>query len=195
MTRQKFGAMADEFLKLYPATSDDEAALASNDAIRDNSRVSTYLWSTKWTRSVREPVYTYFWTHRPPGPDHDIRGEAAQQPSRLDDAEPHLSDAIHQIQGPTAKPSGPHLTDGDPGDLLGKGVGAAVGREMHPTALAHEFARQGLGREQMAAGAAGRQHKIEFRTGGHTSLPPSRRRVSASIIPMPSASASIDEPP
>ena len=99
------------------------------------------------------------------------------------------------MQGPTAKPSGPHLTDGDPGDLFGKGVGASVGREMHPTALAHEFARQGLGREQMAAGAAGRQHKIEFRTGGHTSLPPSRRRVSASIIPMPSASASIDEPP
>jgi len=128
-------------------------------------------------------------------PDHDIRGEAAQQPPRLDDAERHLGDAIHQMQGPTAKPAGPHLTDGDPRDLLGKGVGAAVGREMHPTALAHEFARQGLGREQMAAGAAGRQHKIEFRTGGHTSLPPSRRRVSASIIPMPSASASIDEPP
>ncbi|MFD4562388.1 carboxylesterase family protein [Streptomyces sp. NPDC058469] len=72
--RQKFGSMADEFLRLYPATTDDEAALASNDAIRDNSRVSTYLWGTRWTRSVREPVYTYFWTHRPPGPDHDIRG-------------------------------------------------------------------------------------------------------------------------
>src|SRR5205085_11734534 len=100
-----------------------------------------------------------------------------------------------QMQRPTAKPSGPHLTDRDAGDLLGKGVGAAVGREMHPTALVHEFARQRLGREQVAAGAAGRQDKIELGSGGHTSLPPSRRRVSASIIPMPSASASIDEPP
>jgi len=72
--RQKFGTMADEFLTLYPATTDDEAALASNDAIRDNSRVSAYLWGTKWTRHTRQPVYTYFWTHRPPGPDHDIRG-------------------------------------------------------------------------------------------------------------------------
>ncbi|WP_329331253.1 carboxylesterase family protein [Streptomyces sp. NBC_00663] len=72
--RQKFDAMADEFLALYPAATDDEAALASNDAIRDNSRVSTYLWGTKWTKGADRPVYTYFWTHRPPGPDHDIRG-------------------------------------------------------------------------------------------------------------------------
>ena len=31
--RQKFGAMADEFLALYPASTDGEAALASNDAM------------------------------------------------------------------------------------------------------------------------------------------------------------------
>ncbi|MFD5055707.1 carboxylesterase/lipase family protein [Streptomyces tendae] len=72
--RQKFGPMTDEFLRLYPATTDDEAALASNDAIRDNSRVSTYLWATEWTKGAHHPVYTYFWTHRPPGTDHDIRG-------------------------------------------------------------------------------------------------------------------------
>ncbi|MGI5452379.1 carboxylesterase/lipase family protein [Streptomyces sp. CA-249302] len=72
--RRKFDAMADEFLALYPATTDDEAARASNDAIRDNSRVSTYLWSGEWTKGADRPVYTYFWTHRPPGPDHDIRG-------------------------------------------------------------------------------------------------------------------------
>lgn len=72
--RFKFGSMADEFLKLYPATSDDEAARASNNAIRDNSRVSTYLWARQWTRIYGKPVYTYFWTHAPPGPDHDRRG-------------------------------------------------------------------------------------------------------------------------
>ena len=72
--RQKFGSMADEFLKLYPATTDDEAALANNAAARDNSRVSTYLWGTEWSRHSKRPVYTYFWTHRPPGPDHDRRG-------------------------------------------------------------------------------------------------------------------------
>ncbi|MFK4101561.1 carboxylesterase/lipase family protein [Streptomyces sp. NPDC019531] len=72
--QQKFGTMADEFLALYPAGTDDEAALASNDAIRDNSRVSTYLWGIEWAQGADRPMYTYFWTHRPPGPDHDIRG-------------------------------------------------------------------------------------------------------------------------
>ncbi|MFF1921700.1 carboxylesterase/lipase family protein [Streptomyces sp. NPDC058221] len=72
--RRKFDAMAEEFLRLYPAGTDDEAALAGNDAVRDSSRASTYLWGTEWTKGVGRPVYTYFWTHRPPGPDHDIRG-------------------------------------------------------------------------------------------------------------------------
>ena len=72
--KRKFGSMADEFLKLYPASTDDEAARANNDAAHDNSRVSTYLWGTEWTRHSRLRVYTYFWTHRPPGPGHDTRG-------------------------------------------------------------------------------------------------------------------------
>ena len=42
--KRKFGRMAEEFLKLYPASTDDEAARANNAAARDNSRVSTYLW-------------------------------------------------------------------------------------------------------------------------------------------------------
>jgi carboxylesterase type B len=72
--KRKFGPMTEEFLKLYPATTDDEAARANNDAARDNSRVSTYLWGTQWTQHSKLPVYTYFWTHRPPGPDHGRRG-------------------------------------------------------------------------------------------------------------------------
>jgi carboxylesterase type B len=66
--------MAAEFLRLYPASSDDEAGRANNDAAHDDSRVSTYLWGIEWTRHARLPVYTYFWTHRPPGPGHDRRG-------------------------------------------------------------------------------------------------------------------------
>ena len=70
----KFGAMAGEFLKLYPAANDQQAALANNDAARDNSRISTFLWGTEWVKGARQPLYTYFWTHAPPGPGHDLRG-------------------------------------------------------------------------------------------------------------------------
>jgi carboxylesterase type B len=64
--RQKFGELAEEFLTLYPAETDDEAARASNAAVRDNARISTYLWAIEWTRHAKRPVHTYFWTHRSP---------------------------------------------------------------------------------------------------------------------------------
>jgi para-nitrobenzyl esterase len=47
IAKQKYGALADEFLKLYPASSDHEAGLASNAAARDSSRVSTFLSATE----------------------------------------------------------------------------------------------------------------------------------------------------
>ena len=65
--RRRFGPLADEFLKLYRATNDEEAALESNAAARDNNRISTYLWGTDWTKKADKPLYTYFWTHRPTG--------------------------------------------------------------------------------------------------------------------------------
>jgi carboxylesterase type B len=65
--RRKFGPLAEEFLRRYPADTDDEAARASNAAIRDNARISTHLWATDWLRHAGSPVYTYFWTHAAPG--------------------------------------------------------------------------------------------------------------------------------
>lgn len=72
--RVKFGALADEFLALYPAHDDDQAALASNEAARDNSRISTWSWARDWSQGSGQPVYTYFWNHAPPGPDAPMRG-------------------------------------------------------------------------------------------------------------------------
>ncbi|MDE1150890.1 MAG: carboxylesterase family protein [Azospirillaceae bacterium] len=72
--RRKFGPLADEFLKLYPAKTDEDAALQNNAAARDNSRVSTWLWGTLWTKGDSLPLHTYFWTHAIPGPTHDRRG-------------------------------------------------------------------------------------------------------------------------
>ena len=72
--KQKYGAMADEFLELYPASSDSEAGTARNNAARDNSRVSTFLWATEWKKAARNKVFIYFWTHAPPGPNRDRNG-------------------------------------------------------------------------------------------------------------------------
>lgn len=72
--RRKFGSLGDDFLALYPARNDEEAALRNNEGARDNSRVSTWLWGKAWTPDSDKPVDTYFWTHAPPGESHDLRG-------------------------------------------------------------------------------------------------------------------------
>ena len=64
---RKFGPLAAEYLKLYPAKDDTEAGLQWDESVRDNSRISTYLWGTAWKPGADRPVYTYFWTHRPTG--------------------------------------------------------------------------------------------------------------------------------
>ncbi|WP_406124774.1 carboxylesterase/lipase family protein [Streptomyces sp. NBC_00989] len=66
-----FGDRAADFLALYPATTDTEAAAQYNNYARDEERVSTFLWGTQFrvTAANRSPVYTYWWTHVPPGQD------------------------------------------------------------------------------------------------------------------------------
>ena len=72
--KKRYGALADEYLKLYPATNDHEAFSANNDATRDNGRVSLWMWAGAWRQKATQPVYLYFWTHAPPGANHDFSG-------------------------------------------------------------------------------------------------------------------------
>ena len=74
LVQQKFEGMAGEALKLYPASSDAEAALAKNAIGREDARVTTFLMATQGRNTNRNKSFTYFWTHAPPGPDHDRRG-------------------------------------------------------------------------------------------------------------------------
>ena len=72
--RQRYGASADEFLKLYPAATDDEAKRAANESARDRARATLYLWALDRAKTARTPAFTYFWTHALPGPDADQYG-------------------------------------------------------------------------------------------------------------------------
>lgn len=67
----EFADRAPEFLALYPAATDEEAAEQYNNYARDEERVSTFLWGTQFkeTAGNRSPVYNYWWTHVPPGSD------------------------------------------------------------------------------------------------------------------------------
>ena len=72
--QRKFGPMTARFLELYPATSDEAAARQNDVRVRDNSRISLFLWASLRARHMKDPIYTYFWTHAPPGRGHDMRG-------------------------------------------------------------------------------------------------------------------------
>ena len=67
--RQRYGASAAEFLKLYPAATDEQARRSQNESARDRLKVSTYLWAHLRAQASKTPAWIYFWDHALPGPD------------------------------------------------------------------------------------------------------------------------------
>jgi carboxylesterase type B len=71
--KQKYGPLAEKFLKLYPISDAVDAREAWNQAARDNSRVTVGMWAEEYHKHSKSPVFGYFYTHAPParkgGPD------------------------------------------------------------------------------------------------------------------------------
>ncbi len=67
--KQRYGDLADEFLKLYPADNDEQARLSYNASLQDTMRVSTYLWAMNRAKTAKTDVFVYMWDHALPGPD------------------------------------------------------------------------------------------------------------------------------
>jgi len=72
--RQRYGAAAEEFLKLYPAETDEAARTAQSQSARDQALVSMYLWARERSKTARTRVYEYLWDHALPGPDAERYG-------------------------------------------------------------------------------------------------------------------------
>ncbi|OJJ33562.1 hypothetical protein ASPWEDRAFT_174964 [Aspergillus wentii DTO 134E9] len=68
-SREWYGNLTSEFLRLYPAANNSEADRSWNAASRDTSVVSSYLFANEWVKSASSPFYTYYWDHAPPGQD------------------------------------------------------------------------------------------------------------------------------
>ncbi len=65
--KQQAGALADEILKLYPASTEAEASESQKGLARDLSVVSMYVWGTKRENTAKTKIYTYLFTHQQPG--------------------------------------------------------------------------------------------------------------------------------
>jgi para-nitrobenzyl esterase len=67
--KKKYAEKSDEFLKLYPVTSDDTVAAMMRVAARDQARASIDLWAPGQTK-VSGKVYTYYFDRAIPWPEH-----------------------------------------------------------------------------------------------------------------------------
>ncbi len=72
--RERYGSAAGEFLKLYPAGTDDEAKISQSQSNRDQALVSMYLWARVRAKTGKTAVYEYLWDHALPGPDAERFG-------------------------------------------------------------------------------------------------------------------------
>ena len=94
---RRYGEFTEEFLTLYPATTDAEATAQHNTARGDAARTSTHLWAEEWAHRARSPVFTHFWTRTPPGPEGMARG--VFHGSEI----PYLLGTLHALDRPWAE--------------------------------------------------------------------------------------------
>ena len=64
--KQRYGDMADQFLKLYPAGSDMEANASELAAFRDELGWAQRNWARLQTKTGKSKAYLYYFTHEPP---------------------------------------------------------------------------------------------------------------------------------
>lgn len=69
-----YGSFAADFKHLYPATNLEEMRHSIQESTRDRERVSMFLWAKQRIASHKSPVYTYFFTHAIPWPQHPEYG-------------------------------------------------------------------------------------------------------------------------
>ena len=67
---QTYGTMADEFLKLYPAVTDDAVKAAVAESGRDRMRARAYWWASHRTQTHKSAVYLYYFDRAIPWPAH-----------------------------------------------------------------------------------------------------------------------------
>ena len=123
--------------------------------------------------------------------DDDGRLQSTQQLTRLDHTKCQFGEPSDGSTRCATELSRPDTMDFGPRETSGHNIGSPVAREMDSNPTAHQFVRQRLRGEQMATGPTRGQQECD----AHGAVPESRRRVSASIIPMPRPSATKDDPP
>jgi para-nitrobenzyl esterase len=70
MVEKRYSDMAAEYEKLYPVTDAEGIGTATTASSQDRERVSMFLWASARAKSHHQPVYTYYFDHAIPWPQH-----------------------------------------------------------------------------------------------------------------------------
>jgi len=121
---QRYGELANEFLKLYPAPADDQAKIAANESAWDGERAGQYFWALARAKTAKTKAYEYFWEHTMPGPDADRFGafhtsEVPYAMNTLYASDRPFTDADRKIAGEMSSYWATFIRTGDPN---GKGL-------------------------------------------------------------------------
>jgi carboxylesterase type B len=93
----RFGAMAGEYLALYPATTDAEASAVVEEGARDSYRSSVLLWAQTRQTRASAPIYTYYYNHGLPGAAKEKFGAGAG------DEIPYVMNSLSKLDRPFKK--------------------------------------------------------------------------------------------
>jgi len=152
---QRYGSLADAFLKIYPAGSDEQAISSFYSAFRDQLfGWEMRAWARMATKSGHQPAYLYYFSRRPPGPQSArLRAFHASEiayvfgtfvwPFPWEDTDKKLSDAMTSYWvnfAATGNPNGGRLTkwpvySGKDDQALEFGDQIAVRSEVNKTGL------------------------------------------------------------
>jgi len=73
--KKRYGDMAGQFLKIYPADSDAKALESAYASFRDEVfGWEMRHWARMQTKTGHRPAYRYYFSHRPPGPEGERLG-------------------------------------------------------------------------------------------------------------------------
>jgi para-nitrobenzyl esterase len=69
LAKTRYGEKADAFLKIYPASTDDEAHASSAESMRDMTfGWEMRTWARMQTKTGKSKAYVYYFSRVPPGP-------------------------------------------------------------------------------------------------------------------------------
>jgi carboxylesterase type B len=122
--KQRYGDLAADFLKLYPASNDQEACDQSNEAARDRQRFLYDAWAAARSKTAKSNAYVYFYDHVLPGPDSAQYGafhtsEVPYVLNSLAESDRPFTDADHKVAETLSSYWAHFAANGDPN---GKGL-------------------------------------------------------------------------